>query len=84
MSHINFNIVFNIDFSKENSDPKMCNYLNDICSAGFCALINNVTKLTLKSSTTLNHIYSNNLNCACTSGVLMYDISDHLSVFCHN
>ena len=73
---------FNIDVGKQNSDSKVSDYLNDIYSAGSYLLINKPTRITSTSSTTLDHIYSNHANKICYPGILIYDISDHLPIFC--
>ena len=72
---------YNIDLSKQNSDRKVENYLNDLYAAGCYSLINKPTRMTSTSSTTLDHIYLNAIDKFCISGILTYDISDHLPIF---
>ena len=73
---------YNIDLSKQNTNNKVTNYLNELHSAGCYSLINKPTRITDTSATTLDHIYSNSLHKISVSGVLISDISDHLPTFC--
>ena len=73
---------YNIDSSKQNTNKKVTDYLNELYSAGCCSLINKPTRITDTSATTLDHIYSNSLHKISVSGVLISDISDHLPTFC--
>ena len=56
--------------------------MNDIYSAGSYLLINKPTRITPISSTTLDHFYTNHIDKICIPGILIYDISDHLPIFC--
>ena len=67
---------------KQNSDSKVSTYLNEIYSAGSYLLINKPTRITLISSTTLDDFYTNHIDKICLPGILIYDISDHLPIFC--
>ena len=57
-------------------------YLNSIHSEGCINLINKPTRITTHSSTLLDYIYTNIVNKQIQSGILIYDISDHLPTFC--
>ena len=86
LNHSKFSFFFVgdyiIDLSKQNSDRKVKNYLNDLYAPRCYSLINKPTKMTSTLSTTLDHIYSNAIDKFCISGILTYDISDHLPIFC--
>ena len=69
---------FNIDLKKQNIDSKISDYY----SSGRYLLINKPTRLTPKSSTTLDHIYTNQIKKVCCSGILVCDVSDHFPVLC--
>ena len=73
---------YNIDISKQNIDNKIQNYVNEIYSSGCFSLINEPTRITSTSATTLNHIYSNSLRKISVSGILISDVSDHSPTFC--
>ena len=47
---------FNIDLAKQNTNQQVCNYLNNIYSSECCTLIDKPTRITLTSSTILDHI----------------------------
>ena len=73
---------YNIDLSKINSDVKVKNYLGDLYSAGCYSLINVPTRISPTCTSTLDHIYTNSINKTRLSGVLTFDLSDHLPTFC--
>ena len=73
---------YNIDLSKQNTNNKVTNCLNELYSAGCYSLINKPTRITETYATTLDYIYSNSLHKISVSGVLISDISDHLLTFC--
>ena len=72
---------YNIDLSKINSDVKVKNYLGDLYSAGCYSLINVTTRISPTCTSTLDHIYTNSINKTRLSGVLIFDLSDHLPTF---
>ena len=73
---------YNIDLSKQNIEPKVRNYINEVYSSGCCSLINKPTRITSISSTILDHVYTNSSEKVCASGILVLDVSDHLPTFC--
>ena len=44
--------------------------------------IDKATRITPKTATLIDHIYSNIITKSVRSGILTFDISDHLPVFC--
>ena len=56
--------------------------LSDIYSAGCYSVINVPTRISPTSASTLDHIYTNSINKTRLSGVLIFDVSDHLPTFC--
>ena len=66
---------YNIDLSKQTSDTKVCNYINEIFSSGCYSLINKPTRINSTSATTLDHVYTNSLHRVAVAGVLILDIS---------
>ena len=45
-------------------------------------LITKPTRITSHTKTLIDHIYTNTLTSQITSGIALYDISDHLPIFC--
>ena len=60
----------------------MKNYLGDLYSAGCYSSINVPTRIYPTCTSTLDHIYTNSINKTRLSGVLIFDLSDHLPTFC--
>ena len=48
---------YNINLSKQTTNNKATNYLNELYSAGCYSLINKPTRITVTSATTLDHLY---------------------------
>ena len=69
---------YNIDLSKQTSDTKVCNYINEIFSSGCYSLINKPTRINSTSATTLDHVYTNSLHRVAVAGVLILDISGYI------
>jgi len=53
-----------------------------IFSHNYLPLITKPTRLTDHTATLIDHIYTNNYQQACMSGIATMDISGHLAVFC--
>jgi hypothetical protein len=45
-------------------------------------LISKPTRITNHTKTLIDHIYTNTLTSQITLGIALYDISDHLPIFC--
>ena len=83
---------YNIDLAKQNDDFKVNDYLNEVYSTEVYSnevysnevysLITKPARFTSTSATILDHIYTNAIQNLCRSGVLIFDISDHLPTFC--
>ena len=73
---------FNTDISKQTSETKVSNYIKEIYSCGCYSLINKPTRITAKSATTLEHVYTNVIHKVDMAGILVLDVSDHLPTFC--
>jgi len=58
------------------------NYLNTIYAEGCNNLINKPTRITQTTATLLDHIYSDMTKYISYTGILMYDVSDHLPNYC--
>ena len=56
-------------------------FLDNAFSLGLYPLILKPTRITQYRNTLIDNIFTNNLSVACTSGLLINDISDHLPVF---
>ena len=72
----------NLNFLKYRIDIHITDYVNSILSLGCISLINKPTRF---SSThqppLLDHIYINIIDDNTTTGIALYDISDHLPIF---
>ena len=77
---------FNIDLLKAHSNSFIKNYTDNLISCSVKCTINKPTRCTINSKTLLDHIYTNNLKYYNFSGIVQYDISDHLPtfIFVHN
>ena len=77
---------FNIDLLKAHSNSFIKNYADNLISYSVKCTINKPTRCTINSKTLLDHIYTNNLKYYNFSGIVQYDISDHLPtfIFVHN
>ena len=83
--HGNKNITyggdFNIDLSKYGHDNN-CQELIDSCARhNFVQLINRPTRITQFSATIIDHVYTNKVSDVVSTGVVTFDISDHLGVY---
>ena len=77
---------FNIDLLKAHSNSFTKNYPDNLISYSVKCTINKPTRCTINSKTLLDHIYTNNSKYYNVSGIVEYDISDHLPtfIFVHN
>ena len=73
---------FNIDLLKYESVNSVTDNMNFLYSEGCYNLIDKPTRITSTSSTLLAHIYTNISDKTLTSGILTYDVSDHLPIYC--
>lgn len=68
---------FNFDlFSSHSLD-----FFNTMCSFGFLPTISKTTRWSDTSATLLDNIFCNNVTTIQSSGVLLYDLTDHFPVF---
>ena len=76
---------FNIDLLKAHFNYFIKNYANNLISYSVKCTINKPTRCIINSKTLLDHIYTNNLKYN-FSGIVKYDIFDHLPtfIFVHN
>ena len=77
---------FNIDLLKAYSNSFIKNYADNLISYSVKCTINKSTRCTINSKTLLDYIYTNNLKYYNFSGIVRYDITDHLPtfIFVHN
>ena len=74
---------FNLDFLKYGSIINAIrNYIDTLHSYGCINFIDKATRITPKTATLIDHIYSNIIAKSVGSGTLTFGISDHLRVFC--
>ena len=71
---------FNLDLFKADS----CSYVQDLIATlqarNFKNIITKATRVTAKSATLLDHLWSNNASLACSSSVIYSRISDHFPI----
>ena len=72
---------FNIDLFKQENHPLIADYFRSIIAKSCVNIIDKATRMTTNSATLLDHIYTN-LNNNVESGILIYEIFDHLPTFC--
>ena len=71
----------NIDFFKFTSHSPTEKYLNMLYANNFLPIITKPTRLTDHTKTLIDHIYTNVYSDQISSGILLFDLSDHLPVF---
>jgi len=71
----------NFDYIKLDKHTNTNNLLNHFMTSGFIPTINKPTRITHSSATLIDNIYVKHNRYKLTSGILMYDISDHLPIF---
>ena len=72
---------YNIDLLKVKINRHYCSYFDDVVSNGFFPKITLPTRLSDHSSTLIDNIFTNNIDEAGTSGILLNSISDHQMIF---
>ena len=73
---------FNIDLLKREVKPKISDYINTILSEGCSNIINKPTRITECSTSLVDHMYTNVTDKISNRGILTFDISDHMPIFC--
>lgn len=72
---------FNINLLNEEIKQHIDDFMNLLSSNYFYPLINKPTRITSKSSTLIDNIFTNAFSNVTKSGILYTDISDHMPVF---
>ena len=72
---------YNIDLLKVKTNRHYCSYFDDVVSNGFFPKITLPTRLSDHSSTLIDNIFTNNIDEASKSGILLNSISDHQMIF---
>lgn len=72
---------FNINLLKHNSDNTVMELVNLFYSYFMFPVITKPTRVTQTSASLIDHIWTNNIHCHVTSGILHSTISDHFPVF---
>ena len=73
---------FNIDFLKYNTHAQTEEYLDMLFLNNFQPLITKPTRITENTKTLIDHIYTNDTSNDIIPGIAIFDISDHLPVYC--
>ena len=72
---------FNIDLLTSTPNQYVNNFTDLLTSFACTPLILNPTRITQGSATLIDNIFTNNTNNVLRTGILVNDVSDHLSVF---
>ena len=74
---------YNLDLLKYDENKYVCEFLDMFFSYGFIPLINRPTRVTEKTATIIDHIYTNNYDVESKlhQGILITDTSDHFAIF---
>ena len=72
---------FNINLLKHETKRSIDNYIDTLYSEGCINIIDKPTRITETTATLLDHMYTNLSNNSVNSGILTFDISDHLPTF---
>ena len=74
---------FNLDLLQYNHHVPTQEFIDSLFSHAFLPLISNPTRLTSYSATLIDNIFTNNLAPCVFSGIILNDLSDHLTVFAY-
>ncbi len=72
---------FNIDLENSSSLKTTSEFINSMYSLSLFPMIYKPTRITSKSATVIDNIFTNAVEGKVVSGILITDISDHLPVF---
>ena len=72
---------FNLDLIKSDQHTATGKFLSDLNSRGFHPLISLPTRITSKSATLIDNIFTNDFLRPVSSGIIFSSISDHLPNF---
>ena len=72
---------FNIDLLKYERDINGQAMIDLTTSYGYCQVISRPTRITDHTATLIDHIYTNQVHNINKSGIVTYDISDHLATY---
>ena len=70
---------FNEDLIKYESDTEYQNLIDSAHNHGFVQLVSRPTRITERTHTLIDHVYTNNIESVLSCNVLTLDISDHLA-----
>ena len=74
---------FNVDLTQYGNNSIVGTFFDEISSYSFRPLILQPTRVTSRSFTLIDNIFTNNISCHTTGGNIVTSISDHYSQFCH-
>lgn len=72
---------FNVNFLKANNHKATREFIEELFSINLYPLITKPSRITERSATLIDNIYTNILDNNLISGLLLNDISDHLPIF---
>lgn len=72
---------YNIDLLKVNNEKSIKDFIDSMLSNNLYPLITRPTRVTVRSTTLIDNIFTNIINNEIISGILVSDISDHFPVF---
>jgi len=76
------NLNINSNFLQYQIDTHITDRVNSILSLGCISLINKPTRFSsTHQPSLLDHIYTNIIDDNTTTGIVLYDVSDHLPIF---
>ena len=76
---------FNIDILKYDSHSSTADFINCLFSYSYFPVINRPTRVTCKSATLIDNVFTNDINTKhLVPAIICCDLSDHLPVFVHS
>ena len=73
---------YNINALLYNEDNKIKEFFNMMFAHGMISIINKPTRVSRKSATAIDHIFTNNFfDRSVLTGIIKYDLSDHFPIF---
>ena len=72
---------YNLDLTKIDKDDNCKQLIDTTTRYNFLQVINRPTRITDHSATLIDHIYTNRIHDMISSGIVTFDISDHLGTY---
>ena len=72
----------NVNINRDDRSNSAIDYLSMMTSNGLFPLVTKPTRVTDKSSTLIDHIFTSCISSPLYSGIIQNDLSDHYPIYC--